>query len=381
MDVARMLPLLQCPRAGGPLDRESDRLVSPAGEVYPLVSGKPILVRTILNWHLTPPPESKISRNIGEFIPGDRYAGPDAVILHLGSGDVPSRDPRVISMDVLPCPNVDIVCEAEALPFRDASIDYVESGAVFEHLHDPWAAIAEVKRVLKPGGIFRIDTAFMQGYHGFPGHFYNMTPQAVETHLAGDYELLESYVPASSSPLMTVTMAIDRYLGYLTADLQKRLLGMPLGDVLDEMRRDLSPGSPLLDGFDEYTSRCLAASFAVVAKKPLDDGDRRMALNQTGSAAAESRQSLVREYYTRRLELMQRHHEVGYYRRKAREKHGVEKLIRSAEPLPDLLDRCRCLDLLDAEAIRDSLRRFQAAETDLRAIRDEWIAAYLAESA
>jgi hypothetical protein len=23
----------------------------------------------------------------------------------------------------------------------------------------------------------------MQGYHGFPGHYNNMTPQAVETHL------------------------------------------------------------------------------------------------------------------------------------------------------------------------------------------------------
>jgi SAM-dependent methyltransferase len=378
MDVARMLPLLQCPRSGGSLAREAGRLVSPAGETYPLVNSKPILVRTILDWHLAPPPESKISRNIGEFAPGDRYAGPDAVILHLGSGDVPSHDPRVISMDVLPCPNVDIVCEAEALPFRDASIDYVESGAVFEHLHDPWAAIAEVKRVLKPGGILRIDTAFMQGYHGFPGHFYNMTPQAVETHLAGDYELLESYVPESSSPLMTVTMAIDRYLGYLTADLQERLLGMRLRDVLDEMRRDLSPGSPLLDGFDEYTSRCLAASFAVVARKPLEDEPRRATLRQAGSAAAEPLRALVREYYTRRLELMQRHHEIGYYHRKAREKHGVSRPIRAAEALPNLLDRCRCDDLLDAEAIRGSLRRFQVAEADLRTIRDEWISLYLA---
>ena len=81
MDVARMLPLLQCPRSGGALAREAGRLVSPAGETYPLVNGKPILVRTILDWHLAPPPESKISRNIGEFAPGDRYAGPDAVIL------------------------------------------------------------------------------------------------------------------------------------------------------------------------------------------------------------------------------------------------------------------------------------------------------------
>ena len=35
---------------------------------------------------------------------------------------------------------------------------------------------------------------------------------------------------------MTVTMAIYRYLGCLTTDLQKRLLAMPLGVVLDEMR-------------------------------------------------------------------------------------------------------------------------------------------------
>lgn len=382
MEIVRMLPLLQCPRTGGSLVCEADRLVSPSGETYPLVNGKPILVRTILDWHLTPPPENKISRNIGEFKPGNRYAGPEAVILHLGSGDVPSHDPRVISMDVLPCPNVDVVCEAEALPFRDASIDYVESGAVFEHLYDPWAAIAEVKRVLKPGGIFRIDTAFMQSYHGFPGHFYNMTPQAVETQLAGDYDLLESYVPESSSPLMTVTMAIDRYLGYLTAELQKKLLGMRLGDVLDEIRRDLSPGSPLLDGFDEYTSRCLAASFAVVARKPHDDASRRATLRQAGSAAAETRQTLVREYYTRRLELMQRHHEIGYYRRKAQEKHGgtLERPIRSSAALPNLLEQCRCADLLDADAIRASLERFQVAEADLRTIRDEWIGLYLADT-
>ena len=178
-----MLPLLRCPRSGSSLMFEAGRIVSTAGESYPLVDGKPILVRTILAMHLAAPPGNNISRNIDEYLPGNNYAGLDAVILHLGSGDVPSADPRVISMDVLPCPNVDIVCEAESLPFRSASIDLVESGAVFEHLHDPWATTAEVKRVLKPGGIFRIDTAFMQGYHGFPGHYNNMTPQAVETHL------------------------------------------------------------------------------------------------------------------------------------------------------------------------------------------------------
>jgi len=84
MELARMLPLLRCPRSGRSLMSEAGRLVSTAGESYPLVDGKPILVRTILDMHLAPPPGNNISRNIGEYLPGNHYAGPDAVILHLG---------------------------------------------------------------------------------------------------------------------------------------------------------------------------------------------------------------------------------------------------------------------------------------------------------
>ena len=42
--------------------------------------------------------------------------------------------------------------DATALPFREASFDGVISGEVLEHLRDDHAAVAEVVRVLKPGG-------------------------------------------------------------------------------------------------------------------------------------------------------------------------------------------------------------------------------------
>jgi ubiquinone/menaquinone biosynthesis C-methylase UbiE len=51
-------------------------------------------------------------------------------------------------------PAADMLADAHALPFTDASFDHVLSYAVFEHLHNPFIAAAEVARVLIPGGLF-----------------------------------------------------------------------------------------------------------------------------------------------------------------------------------------------------------------------------------
>ena len=51
-------------------------------------------------------------------------------------------------------PAADLLADAHALPFAGASFDLVLSYAVFEHLHNPYMAAAEVARVLVPGGRF-----------------------------------------------------------------------------------------------------------------------------------------------------------------------------------------------------------------------------------
>ena len=377
MNLETMLPMLRCPRSGGTLAVRGNTLVSTNGDVYPLVAGKPVLVRTIRDWHLTPPPAEKVSQNIASYSAHSPVIRPDSVILHLGSGNVPSDDPRVISCDVLPCANVDVVCEAESLPFADGSIDYVESGAVFEHVYDPRTAIGEVKRVLAPGGEFRIDTAFMQSYHGFPSHYYNMTPQAVETDLVGAFELRQACVPDSATPLMAVVMAMDRYLGFVSEPLRRRLLDARFGDVLDEMRQDRSPASPLLADFDDYASRCLAASYVVVGRKQhdYDSGVARIATG--GPAAIGAWQTLLREYYALRLELMQRHHEIGYYRRKSAERGAPQDGIDAPQPLAEALAACVPTSMVDSAAVEDALHEGRRREQAYRVVRDAWITRYL----
>ena len=47
---------------------------------------------------------------------------------------------------------------AEALPWEDSSFDVVVCVDVLEHVKNPRQAIAEIARVLKPGGLFCFDT-------------------------------------------------------------------------------------------------------------------------------------------------------------------------------------------------------------------------------
>jgi SAM-dependent methyltransferase len=48
----------------------------------------------------------------------------------------------------------DMLADGHALPFQLESMDCVLSYAVLEHLHNPYIAISEIERVLRPGGLY-----------------------------------------------------------------------------------------------------------------------------------------------------------------------------------------------------------------------------------
>jgi SAM-dependent methyltransferase len=108
----------------------------------------------------------------------------------LGAGER-KRAPHLWNLEIAPVPNADIVGDGHALPFADRSLDAVIVEAVLEHVRDPSGVVAEIERVLKPGGTVCAAVPFMQGYHASPEDYQRWTLDGFET-LFGRFEKVES---------------------------------------------------------------------------------------------------------------------------------------------------------------------------------------------
>lgn len=70
-----------------------------------------------------------------------------------------------VESDVYFGPRVNLICDAHQLPFPDDAFDGLVVQAVLEHVLSPEKVVAEIHRVLKPGGIVYAETPFMQQVH------------------------------------------------------------------------------------------------------------------------------------------------------------------------------------------------------------------------
>jgi len=86
----------------------------------------------------------------------------------VGHGSAPlveADDLEVISFDVYPTPATTFVADGHAIPLADASVAAVWIQAVLEHVYRPEDVVAEIARVLCPGGIVYAETPFLQPVH------------------------------------------------------------------------------------------------------------------------------------------------------------------------------------------------------------------------
>jgi SAM-dependent methyltransferase len=142
----------------------------------------------------------------------------DNLILDFGAGHTPQEllRPNVVYMDAVQYQWTDVVCTRLRLPFRDHSFSAVVSQAVFEHLPDPHHTAKELFRILRPGGIIHVDTAFMQPLHGDPWHFFNMTQHGLRQVMA-PFEEIRSGVKSYQFPSAGLMMQFEAILPFLSS--------------------------------------------------------------------------------------------------------------------------------------------------------------------
>ncbi len=109
------------------------------------------------------------------------------LVLDIGSGgaNLDAYFPRRMTFDIDPERNPQILGDIHAMPFPDNSYDVIVCSEVLEHLHSPYKAIAEIERVLRPGGKLILTTRFIFPIHDAPYDYFRFTQAGLSALLNG----------------------------------------------------------------------------------------------------------------------------------------------------------------------------------------------------
>jgi len=107
-----------------------------------------------------------------------------------------TRVSKYIAADPQRTPLVNVAAAAEALPFRDGQFDLVICTQVLEYLADPGLAAAEIRRVLRKGGVafFSAPSVFVRDHDK---EFWRFLPEGLR-YILRDFEAVE-VIPEGNS--------------------------------------------------------------------------------------------------------------------------------------------------------------------------------------
>jgi len=163
-------------------------------------------------------------------------------LLDLGCGNAPYKpwfEPRVekyVTADFPPVSErVQVASDTEHLPFKGGSFETVLCTQVLEHIPRPWAAAAEIARVLKPGGKLILSCPQYWILHEIPHDYFRFTPYGLRVLFPDhDWEWVEHRQQGST----WAVIACAFWQSFRTFGRAKRLIALfanPVFILLDRL--------------------------------------------------------------------------------------------------------------------------------------------------
>jgi SAM-dependent methyltransferase len=164
-------------------------------------------------------------------------ASADAVAVDFGCGARPYARylagfrGRQIGIDVYLGARVNVVYDGRRLPLADGCADLVFSASVFEHVADLDTALAEIGRVLRPGGRLVAAVPFINHAHGTPYDYHRPTRFDWQRRLAAAMPGAAVSVRPVDSRLTCLIALATAQMNYVVYDLLRRLDRRPRQSV------------------------------------------------------------------------------------------------------------------------------------------------------
>ncbi len=172
---------------------------------------------------------------------------------------------NVVNFEIVDYPTTDVLGIGERLPFKSEVFDAVFSLAVLEHVKNPFECAQEIIRVLKPGGILYVVVPFLQPFHGYPDHYYNMTSSGLKNLFSGKLEILECTVPLSGLPIWCLSWFLNSYIRGLPEPVADKFKQMKVSDLLNVPREYLD--KDFVRHLSPTVNEELACTNSLIAKK------------------------------------------------------------------------------------------------------------------